>query len=169
MVHISIVFANLILQQQRFEFMASLFHSWLFSLLFEHFQHCFEILCLCPYYYYAGPSRRTPHLSGRSSHPVRQPAHRSCYLQHHSWRGAAPHHRHHSPTGLQAEVTWERPHSEAPADADGQSGVPSGSGVQGGWVRLIWDLFIKLTLPKECLICSCLTAPSIENWCFDWC
>lgn len=118
-----------------------------------------------------GPSRRTSHLSRRSSHPVWQLAHTSCHLQHHSWRRPAPHHRHHSPTCLQTKVTWERPHFEAPADADGQSGVSGGSGVQGRWVRPVdlGDETIINHTPKEHLICSCIVAPSVENWCFDRC
>lgn len=120
-IHFSIVFASVILQQPCFE--------WRPAFKFVIF---FLILCLYYCYYSSGPSRRTPHLSRRSSHPVRQPAHPSCHLQHHGRRRAAPHHRRLSAAGLQAEVTRERPHSEAPADADGQSGVPSSSGVQRG-------------------------------------
>lgn len=142
MVHISIVFANLILQQQCFELKDQPFSLVNIFLCYLSISTLFWNTVLMPlllllYCYYPGPSRRTPYFPRRSSHPVWQPAHPSCYLQHHSWRRAAPRHRHYSPTGLQTEVTWEWPHTEAPADADGQSRVPRGSGMQRGWVRLI--------------------------------
>lgn len=115
MVRISVVFANATTIFRLFSFVMSALSTRLYN-----------------YCYYPGPSRRTPHLARGGSHSVRQPAHPSRHLQHRGRRRAAPHHRHHSPARLQTQVTRERPHSEAPADADGQSGVQGGAGVQGG-------------------------------------
>lgn len=146
--------------------------SWIFVFIFYClllylciFNIEFEMLffCLCYYccWHYPGPSRRTSHLPRWSSHPLRQFAHHSCHLQHRSWRRVAPHHRRDSALGLPTEIPRERPHAEAPADADGQSGVQSGSGMQGGWARLTEGLNLILAVSNNMkpnvqnLICGC--------------
>lgn len=78
----------------------------------------------------AGSGRRSPHLSWCRPHHVRQPADASGHSEHRCRRWPPSHHRHPRAHRLQAEVTRERPHPEAPANANGQFGVQSCPGVQ---------------------------------------
>lgn len=97
----------------------------------------------------AGSGRRSPHLSWGCPHHVRQPADASSHSEHRCRRRPASHHRHPRTHRLQAEVTRERPHPEAPANANGQLGVTSRARVQRRLVLVEYSellcTFIEIT------------------------
>lgn len=98
----------------------------------------------------AGSGRRSPHLSWCCPHHVRQPADATGHSEHRCWRRPPSHHRHPRAHRLQAEVTWERPHPEAPSNANGQFGVASGPGVQRRLVLVEYSealcIFVEITV-----------------------
>ncbi|KAL0187135.1 hypothetical protein M9458_018805, partial [Cirrhinus mrigala] len=69
--------------------------------------------------------------SGNASHLFRQHSHAARHHRDRSRRRRSPHCHHCRAHRLQAQDAGRRPHTQAPAVADGQSGVPGRPRVQG--------------------------------------
>lgn len=111
-----------------------------------------------------GPCRWLWAFTRDSADLLRHSSQHTCHHRHYTRRQPAAAGHHCGSDRVQEEVEGRRPHPEAFADADGQSGVEGGPGVQRRWVDSKRH-FVQPTPPHSWCGCSSdIFHPSQHIW-----